>query len=525
MAMRSAVGQLRRANRRAGRRMGHTARAVILMLAMAAWGCSRPGAATHAGPQASAGLAAFPPPAYEAALPAGLRAMVDKPFTGDLDQMVKRRLIRVGAPFNRTFYFVDGGVQRGLSYEYAKFFEDQLNKQFNTGNLRVNVILLPMRRDELVPQLLAGKIDAVFAQQTVTPSLQKLVAFSIPTRTNVDEVLVTGPAAPQIKSLADLGAAKVPVRASSSAFSNIAAYNARQKSAGRPQLAVEAAPESLEDDDLLEMVNAGLIPATVVDNYLAAFWKQVFPNLVVHGDLPLRTGGQSAVAYRKEDPQLGAELNGFIAKNGLDSAFGRVIEQRYLQNTKYVTGAAQVADRKRFLDMVELFRKYGDEYSFDYLLMAAQGYQESGLNQDAKSPVGAIGVMQLMPKTGAAQNVGDIHKVDANIHAGVKYMRFMRDQYFQGQPMDDLNKGLFTFAAYNAGAGKIDQLRREAAGRGLNPNVWFGNVERIASERIGRETVTYVSNIYKYYVAYKLIAEQQAASAAAEKVVAAEARR
>jgi membrane-bound lytic murein transglycosylase MltF len=140
--------------------------------------------------------------------------------------------------------------------------------------------------------------------------------------------------------------------------------------------------------------------------------------------------------------------------------------------------------------------------------MAAQGYQESRLSQDAKSPVGAIGVMQLMPATGKEQNVGDVTQLEPNIHAGVKYMRFVRNQFFEKEPMDDLNKGLFTFASYNAGPGRIRQLRREAEKRGLNPNVWFGNVEQIASERIGRETVTYVSNIYKYYVAYRLTLEE-----------------
>jgi membrane-bound lytic murein transglycosylase MltF len=504
--------------------MSHISKALILLLAIAAFGCSRPTAVVKA-PAQQAGEGAFPPPAYEAALPEGLRAIVGKPFNGDLDQMVKRRLIRVGAPFNRTFYFIDNGVQRGLSYDYAKLFEDQLNKQFNTGNLKVNVVLLPMARDELIPQLRAGKIDAVVAQLTVTPEREKLVAFSDPTRRNVDEVLVTGPAAPPVRSLADLGRAKVLVRKSSSYYASIAAYNARQHAAGKPEIAVASAPESLEDDDLLEMVNAGLVPATVVDNYFAAFWKQVFPNLVVHDDLTLRTGGELAVAYRKENPQLGAEFNDFIANNGFSSVFGRVLSQRYLQSTKYLQSADSEADRKRFLDMVQLFRRYGDQYSFDYLLMAAQGFQESGLNQDAKSHVGAVGVMQLMPQTGAAQAVGDIRQIDPNIHAGVKYMRFMRDRYFEGQPMDDLNKGLFTFAAYNAGPGKIDALRREAAARGLDPNVWFGNVERIASERIGRETVTYVSNIYKYYIAYKLITEQQRQRTAAKSAIVAEARR
>ena len=156
----------------------------------------------------------------------------------------------------------------------------------------------------------------------------------------------------------------------------------------------------------------------------------------------------------------------------------------------------------------------------DYLLMAAQGYQESTLDHTVKSPVGAIGVMQVMPATGKELKVGDINKLEPNIHAGVKYMRFMIDQYFKDEPIDDLNKVLMAFAAYNAGPGRLRQLRREAEKRGLNPNVWFGNVERIASERIGRETVTYVSNIYKYYVAYRLLSEQQERRAAAKQAIA-----
>ena len=155
-----------------------------------------------------------------------------------------------------------------------------------------------------------------------------------------------------------------------------------------------------------------------------------------------------------------------------------------------------------------LFRKYSDRYNVDFLLMAAQGYQESRLDHRARSPVGAIGIMQIMPETGKSLKVGDITQLEPNIHAGVKYMRNLRDQYFANEPMDDLNKALFTFACYNAGPGRIRQLRAAAEKRGLNPNVWFGNVEQVASERIGRETVTYVANIFKYYVAYRLVLEE-----------------
>ena len=185
-----------------------------------------------------------------------------------------------------------------------------------------------------------------------------------------------------------------------------------------------------------------------------------------------------------------------------------MLERRYLKDVKYAKNAAADAERRKLQAVVKLFEKYGAQYDLDYLLMAAQGYQESTLDQNVKSPVGAVGVMQVMPATGKELKVGNITEVEANIHAGVKYMRFMIDTYFKDEPMDRLNKGLMAFASYNAGPARVRQLRREAEKRGLDPNVWFGNVERIASERIGRETVTYVSNIYKYYVTYRLLSAQ-----------------
>jgi membrane-bound lytic murein transglycosylase MltF len=463
----------------------------------------------------------LPPPAYESALPEDMRSLVDRAFTGDFDEMAKRRIIRVAVPFNRSFYFVDKGVQRGLSYEYIVLFEEQLNKKLNTGNLKIHVVPIPMPRDVLLSALDSGKVDLVIAQLTVTPDRQKIVDFTNPTRPNVSEVVVTAPGEPAIASAEDLSGRDVFVRKTSSYYSSLQTLNGTLQGKGKPAVVIHEASESLEDDDLLEMVNAGLIPAIVVDDYLADYWKKIFTDMTVHPTVTLRTGGSLAVAIRKNSPKLAAELNGFIAKNGLDSAIGRILNQRYLESTRYVKNAASEAERKKFLAMVELFRKYGDQYKFDYLMMAAQGYQESRLDQGAKSQVGAIGVMQLMPATGAEQKVGDVTQLEPNIHAGVKYMRFVRDQFFEDQPMDDLNKGLFTFASYNAGPGRIRQLRREAEKRGLNPNIWFGNVERIASERIGRETVTYVSNIYKYYVAYRLISEErdrrEAAKAAVKK--------
>ena len=504
-------------------------RSVVASVALAAvTGCSPPAsneappattpAATPATPAPEPPPAAEPPPAttpgdesipeQPSVVPEELRGLIDKPFTGDLDELVSRRVIRAGVPFNRTFYFVDRGTPRGLSYEYLMLFEEALNKNLKTGDLKVHVVLLPLPSEALIPALRAGRIDLVVAQLTITPARQQLVQFTVPTRRDVNEVVVTGPGVPAVASADDLSGREVFVRRSSSYHESLVALNNKLEAQGRPPVKIRLATENLEDDDLLEMVNAGLIRNIVVDNYLAEFWKQIFPNITIHPAAALRTGGSLAVAVRKDNPKLTSELNHFIGKVGLASATGAILNKKYLNSTKFVKNATSEAERKKFHALLDLFRRYGEKYQFDYLLMAAQGYQESRLDQNAKSRVGAIGVMQLMPETGREQKVGDVKQIEPNVHAGVKYMRFIRSTFFENEPMDELNKGLFTFAAYNAGPGRIRQLRREAAKRGLNPNVWFGNVERIASERIGRETVTYVSNIYKYYVAYRLAVEE-----------------
>jgi membrane-bound lytic murein transglycosylase MltF len=463
--------------------------------------------------------ASLPPPAYEATLEEGIRSLISTPFTGDFDQMAARRLIRVGITYNRTFYFVDKGVQRGAAYEFAKAFEDWLNEKRKTGNTKINVVLVPMSREVLLPALTHGKVDFVMAQVTVRPELEKFVDFTSTTRKNVSEVVVTGPGSPAIASVDDLSGKEVFARKHSNFHASLVALNTHLKAKGKEPVHIVDVPGNLEDDDLLEMVNAGLIPTIVVHDYMAEFWKKLFTDLTVHDTVTLRTGASFAVPIRKGSPLLKAELNAFIAKYGLGTAFGNMMQKRYLESTKFVKSATSEAERKKFLALTEYFKRYGDQYKLDYLLMGAQGYQESQLNQDRKSQVGAIGVMQVMPTTGKELSVGDITQVEANIHAGVKYVRFMIDRYFKDEQMDQLNKTLFAFAAYNAGPGRIAQLRREAQKRGLDPNVWFDNVEQIVSERIGRETVTYVSNIYKYYIAYRLTTEEHARREAAKTAI------
>jgi membrane-bound lytic murein transglycosylase MltF len=420
--------------------------------------------------------------------------------------MVKRRVIRVIVPHSKTMYFVELGQPRGLAYEAFKAFEDELNKK--RGTLKVNVVFFPTTREKMVPDLLAGLGDVIAAGFTITPERDKLVDFAIPSTTKpVSEIVVTGPQSPKLSSLDDLAGKEVFVRKSSSYWEHLEQLNARFKKEGKAAISLRPAPEDLEDEDLLEMLNAGLFGVAVVDDYKLQIWTKVYPKIVARADLAVSTGGDIAWAFRPNSPQLKTALDAFLKTHRQGTTFGNTLIKRYTGSTKFVENARSPGELKKFQTVVDLFRKYGGKYDVDFLLMLAQGYQESRLDQKVKSQVGALGVMQVMPATGKELGVGDISQVEPNVHAGVKYMRFMIDRYYKDEPMTPLDKGLMTFASYNAGPARVRQLRQEAARRGLDPNVWFNNVEIVAADKIGAETVTYVSNIYKYYITYRLVME------------------
>jgi len=433
-------------------------------------------------------------------------------WTGDLDGMIQRRVIRALVSPSRTSYWLLGLRQTGAEYELLKAFENEINEHYKTQgkHIRIHVVFIPTPRDQLIPRLLEGQGDIAAGILTVTPERLEKVDFGAPFFHGVKEIAVTGPASPELTSVDDLSGKEVFVRKSSSYWTHLESLNERFKNENKPLVTLKAAPEDLQDDDLLEMVNAGLVGIVVVDRYQALLWAQVFKKLKPHKGVVVNKGGDIAWMIRKESPKLRAEIAAFAKAYGQKSEFGNALLKKYAGSPRIVKPATSASEIKKFNATVAFFRKYGAQYDMDYLLMMAQGYQESLLDQNAVSHVGAIGVMQIMPATGKDMDTGDITKVEPNIHAGVKYMNFMRDQFFADQPMDVRNKILFSFAAYNAGPSRVLKLQKEAEKRGLNPYVWFNNVEIIAGQRIGEETVTYISNIYKYYVAYTLLEEQRA---------------
>jgi membrane-bound lytic murein transglycosylase MltF len=259
------------------------------------------------------------------------------------------------------------------------------------------------------------------------------------------------------------------------------------------------------------MVAAGLLPFAVVDEHKAQAWTGVFRGLVARPDLVINAGGDIAWAIRKDSPGLKAELDAFFEQHRAGTSVGNTIRRRYFGSGRGVRSAASEAEAAKFRQLVGLFVEHGGRANFDPVLLAAQGYQESGLDQSRRSPRGAVGVMQLLPSTAAAPPIGITGVgTDAarNIEAGARYMRHLMDRYVTDPALSDRERALMTLAAYNAGPGNLRKFRRAAAAAGLDPNVWFGGVEQGAAKVVGRETVQYVSNIYKYFITYELALER-----------------
>ena len=432
--------------------------------------------------------------------------------TGDLDEMVKRRNIRALVILNPIGFFYDKGQPRGAIYESLEEFQRLANKKLNTGPVQLKVTYLPVAASQVETALSEGMGDFVANAIAVTPEREKRFAFSAPIQTNVTRIVVSGPGFGSFSNLDELAGKEIYVNPLTIAYQELLKLNDSLQKTGKTPIHVREADKNLTDDDLVQMVNADLIPATITTQDRAELWSKVFDNLRAHPDVPLVTEGQTALVMRKNNPQLKQLLDEFLASHGVGTSFGNTILRRYLKNTKWVKNSTSGKEMEKFRATIALFQKYAGQYDFDYLMLAAQGYQESMLNQNLRSPRGAVGIMQVMPRYAAASpiNIANVGVADANIHAGVKMLRNIADTYFNDPKLNPVDRTMFVFASYNAGPARVARLRKQAAENGLNPNVWFENVELIAAQDIGQETVTYVRNIYKYYVAYKLATEREA---------------
>jgi membrane-bound lytic murein transglycosylase MltF len=447
------------------------------------------------------------------------------PHKGDIEEMDKRRVVRALVSFNKASFFFDNGRPRGMSYDALADFEKFLNRKLHpndrTGKEKIHVVLVPTTFARMGSDLLNGNGDLVAASIYITEARKRVVDF-ISLATTQHDVLVAGPDAPPLANLEELSGKEVYLLKGSFAWDRLTDLNKTLSAAKKPKVSLVAADGNLERDDYIEMANAGLVQYTVTPSQLAQLWKNLFTGLKIYEDFPVTDKMESGWAVRKDSPKLQALLGEFASTHREGTAYFATLVNTYLKSARFIKNNQNAESVQRFNQMKGLFQKYAAQYRFPWMLIAAEAYQESGLNQEAHSPVGAIGVMQVMPTTAASPpvNIPDVTKLEPNIQAGVKLLKFIRDDYFKNDPMDPLNKTLMTLAAYNAGPGRIKQCRQLAAEMGLNANLWFKNVEYAVAKKVGAETVGYVSNIYKYFLGWKLMTEREATRAQTKKALA-----
>jgi membrane-bound lytic murein transglycosylase MltF len=438
-------------------------------------------------------------------------ADVRTPWFGDLDPLrsTHRRFLRVVVPVSRTLYFTDGPAQHGIAYDALLEYEKTLAGRAAPGVVPPQIVIIPVARDRLLAALQAGQAEIAIGGFSVLEARSQAVAFTHPTLTGVYHVVVASKDQPPLAALDDLSGREVHVRRSSGYHEDLMRLNERLGKAGRAPVTIVDIDEALEDEDILQMVDAGIVPFTITNTLYASFWRQVYDRLRVYDRLEVHRDGTIAWACRREARQLLGVTNAFVDAHKAGTIFGNLLITRYLGSAARLRNPGAAEDLRRFRSTAGIFQKYGRQYQFDWLVIAAQAYQASGLDQSLKGPGGAQGIMQITPAAAGEVGFRDVTTVDDNIHAGVKYLRFLADRYYADERMDRLNKALFAFASYNAGPARVQRLRAKAEALGLSPNVWFNNVEVVASREIGRETVDYVSNVYKYYTAFKAIAARQ----------------
>ena len=429
---------------------------------------------------------------------------------GDLQEIRERRLLRVLVTHSQTDFFIREGQIRGVQADLVYELLKHLNRGIKRESDKLFVQFIPVEFHQLLPALVSGEGDIAAAFLTITPDRQALVEFITSQKMKVDEVLVRNHRAPPVEHITELSGKQLYVLKDSSYSEHLKALNQQLKVIGKEPILITQADDRLLTEDILELVNAGIVEYTICDDFKAELWWQVLPNLRVENDVKISTEKSAGWAIRKDSPDLKVALDEFNKKVKKGSMLGNILFKRYFGNTRWIENPLEKAERDKFYSTIGLFTKYGKIYGFDPLALAAQAYQESKLNNQITSHRGAIGIMQIMPATAKDRNVAisNIRELENNIHAGAKYLRFLRSHYFTNPDISPLDQTLFSWAAYNAGPANIIRIRNAAKRNGLDENVWFGNVEVMAARMISREPVRYVANIHKYYTAYRLVEER-----------------
>ena len=466
-------------------------------------GVSPPAAVADAPPVAVVALSGAAAPA--APILVDLDARETRPFKGDLPGMRERELLRVLVTHGRSDFFAAEGKLRGFEYELFRELAEELGRNRSPGNLPMQVAFVPMGGADLIPALLAGHGDVIASSMTVTDARAEQVAFTSPYMSGVREVLVSHAGTPAPVSWKDLAGARVHVAAGASFPSGLQARSAALVAEGLPAIEVVETGRELDQEDMLELVHSGALRYTICDDFLVEHWAELLDGLRVHRDLHLDTDARIAWAVRPDAPELKALLDEFIAGHRRGTLIGNVLFNRYYRSTRWIANPLRRMETERLTSILGPLKEHADAFGFDWELIAAQAYQESGLDPRAQSRSGALGLMQLLPSTGKDMGSKDLLDPEDNLRAGCRYMAWLRKHHVNDPDLDEEVRVDFCLAAYNAGPTRVRRWREAAVARGLDPDVWFGSVELLALEDVGLQPVQYVGNISKYRTLYTML--------------------
>lgn len=431
---------------------------------------------------------------------------IREPHVDDLPEMLRRRTIRVLTTYAPSTYFISYGQSYGFEYRLLKDYEAHLNRRPVYGKLPTIVEFIPIPENLLISSLNAGIGDIVAAGTRITPERSSKVDFTIPYLGSVSEVLVSYAKASPINRIDDLSNRRIHVQPGWESSKTLRRINARLLVRNLPPPQIIETNTILSSEDILELINSGIFELSIAESHISHVWAATLPNIVIH-ELP-EISEHTPIAWmvRKNNPELKASLNRFLLNRRRGSHFGNIYYRQYFKQTKLINHPLAPTDHAKFSRYVPLFRKYGARYGFDWMLLAAVAYQESEMNHNRRSPSGAVGLMQVMPTTAKDTSIGirNINTPENNVHAAAKYLALLRDVYFADPAIRPHDRIGLILAAYNAGPNRIQQCRRLAVKLGYNPNKWYQHTEIAAKRLIGSETVRYVSNIGKYYLAYSL---------------------
>jgi membrane-bound lytic murein transglycosylase F len=379
----------------------------------------------------------------------------------DFPEIKRRRVLRMLTRNNAASYFLWRGELMGFEYDLVREFARR-------NGLRLEVIIPPVGED-LLPWLREGKGDLVAAALTPTEERREGgVEFTRPYN-YVAQVIVARADDP-VASPEELAGRRIHVRSSSAYWQTLEGLRAEGVA-----LELVAAPEELETEEIIAMVASGEYDLTLSDSHILEIelnWRDdVRPAFALSDSQPL------AWAVRGQNPELRSALDRFIAEE-YRGLYYNVIYEKYFRDTgKIRTRRSENGQENAWLSPYDnIVKKYAARYGFDWRLIVSMMYQESRFNPEARSFAGAGGLMQVLPNTADDLGFDDIIDPDNGIHAGVKYLDWVRDRFEPELSVPD--RMWFSLAAYNVGAGHVRDARRLAARLGLNPNRWFDNVEQ-----------------------------------------------